>query len=108
MFLQQGQAVPWSASSSSTLWLHDCVLAAAAPSPHSLTRLHLCLHQVRLTEDLALSTSRQSQLQLEASSHQQKAMELQNKLSSALQSGESQSQCIASLEAQLQGLCCCL
>uniref|UniRef100_H3CCZ0 peptidylprolyl isomerase n=1 Tax=Tetraodon nigroviridis TaxID=99883 RepID=H3CCZ0_TETNG len=57
--------------------------------------------KVRLTEDLALSTSRQSQLQLEASSHQQKSLELQSKLSSLLQSSDDQSQRIAGLEAQL-------
>lgn len=55
-----------------------------------------------------MSTSRQAQLQLEAASHQQKAMELQNKLSCVLQSSDSQSQCIAGLEMQLAGRCCCL
>lgn len=60
---------------------------------------------MRLTEDLAVSTARQSQLQLEASSQQQKAVELQNKLSSALQSSDHQSQCIAGLETQLEGWC---
>lgn len=60
---------------------------------------------MRLTEDLALSTSRQSQLQLEASSHQQKSLELQSKLSSLLQSSDDQSQRIAGLEAQLGGVC---
>lgn len=65
----------------------------------------LYLHQVRLTEDLAVSTARQSQLQLEASSQQQKAVELQNKLSSALQSGDQQSQRITGLETQLEGWC---
>lgn len=60
---------------------------------------------MRLTEDLALSTARQSQLQLEASCQQQKAVELQNKLSSALQSSDQQSQSIAGLETQLEGWC---
>uniref|UniRef100_A0A671YVH7 peptidylprolyl isomerase n=1 Tax=Sparus aurata TaxID=8175 RepID=A0A671YVH7_SPAAU len=45
--------------------------------------------KVRLTEDLASATARLSQLQLEASAHQQRAVELQTKLSSALQDSES-------------------
>ncbi|XP_022065533.2 FK506-binding protein 15 isoform X5 [Acanthochromis polyacanthus] len=60
--------------------------------------------QVRLTEDLALSASRVSQLQLDASAHQQKSMELQNKLGSALQDSERHCQRIASLETQLDEL----
>ncbi|XP_044051903.1 FK506-binding protein 15 isoform X3 [Siniperca chuatsi] len=60
--------------------------------------------QVRLTEDLASSTARLSQVQLEASAHQQKAAELQSKLNSALQDSESHSQRIAALEAQLEKL----
>ncbi|KAM9360502.1 FK506-binding protein 15 [Symphorus nematophorus] len=60
--------------------------------------------KVRLTEDLASSTARLSQLQLEASAHQQKAVELQTKLSSALQDSESHSQHIAALETQLEEL----
>uniref|UniRef100_A0A8C8MKA7 peptidylprolyl isomerase n=1 Tax=Oncorhynchus tshawytscha TaxID=74940 RepID=A0A8C8MKA7_ONCTS len=40
--------------------------------------------KVRLTEELATCTSRVSQLQQEATSHQQRAAELQNKLTSAL------------------------
>ncbi|XP_038559429.1 FK506-binding protein 15 isoform X1 [Micropterus salmoides] len=60
--------------------------------------------KVRLTEDLASSTARLSQLQLEASAHQQKAIELQSKLSSALQDSESSSQRIATLETQLEKL----
>uniref|UniRef100_A0A667Y4T4 peptidylprolyl isomerase n=1 Tax=Myripristis murdjan TaxID=586833 RepID=A0A667Y4T4_9TELE len=44
--------------------------------------------KVRLTEDLASSTARLSQLQLEASCHQQKAVDLQTKLTSALQDSE--------------------
>uniref|UniRef100_A0A3Q4B3S1 peptidylprolyl isomerase n=1 Tax=Mola mola TaxID=94237 RepID=A0A3Q4B3S1_MOLML len=58
--------------------------------------------KVRLTEDLALSTARLSQLQFEASAHQQKAMELQTKLSSVLQSNDSDNQRIACLETQLE------
>ncbi|KAI3372659.1 hypothetical protein L3Q82_022705, partial [Scortum barcoo] len=60
--------------------------------------------KVRLTEDLASSTARLSQLQLEASAHQQKAVELQSKLSSALQDSESRSQHIAALETQQEEL----
>ncbi|XP_076587173.1 FK506-binding protein 15 isoform X2 [Chaetodon auriga] len=60
--------------------------------------------QVRLTEDLASSTARLSQLQLEASAQQQKAVELQSKLSSALQDSESHSQRVAALETQLEEL----
>ncbi|KAG7488889.1 FK506-binding protein 15 isoform X1 [Solea senegalensis] len=60
--------------------------------------------QVRLTEDLASSTARLSQLQLEATSHQQKAMELQSKLSSVLLDNENHCQCITSLETQLEEL----
>ncbi|XP_034451622.1 FK506-binding protein 15 isoform X1 [Hippoglossus hippoglossus] len=60
--------------------------------------------QVRLTEDLASSTARLSELQLEASSHQQKAVELQSKLSSVLLDTESQGKHITSLETQLEEL----
>ncbi|XP_056232583.1 FK506-binding protein 15 isoform X4 [Seriola aureovittata] len=60
--------------------------------------------QVRLTEDLASSAARLSQLQLEATAHQQKAMELQSKLSSVLQDGESHCQRIAALETQQEEL----
>uniref|UniRef100_A0A665W3A7 peptidylprolyl isomerase n=1 Tax=Echeneis naucrates TaxID=173247 RepID=A0A665W3A7_ECHNA len=51
--------------------------------------------KVRLTEDLASSTARLSQLQLEVTSQQQKAVELQSKLSSVLQDSENHCQCIA-------------
>uniref|UniRef100_A0AAX7U8F5 peptidylprolyl isomerase n=1 Tax=Astatotilapia calliptera TaxID=8154 RepID=A0AAX7U8F5_ASTCA len=51
--------------------------------------------KVRLTEDLASAAARVSQLQLEASAHQQKAAELQGKLSTALQDGESRCQRVA-------------
>ncbi|XP_027889617.1 FK506-binding protein 15 isoform X3 [Xiphophorus couchianus] len=60
--------------------------------------------QVRLTEELASSTARVSQLQLEASAHQQKASKLQGELSSALEDRESRCQRIAALEAQLEEL----
>lgn len=63
---------------------------------------------MRLTEDLAVSRSRQSQLQLEASAHQQKVLELQSKLNAALQGSDGQSQRIAGLEAQLEGVCVCV
>nr|XP_020454977.1 FK506-binding protein 15 isoform X2 [Monopterus albus] len=58
--------------------------------------------KVRLTEELASSTARLSQLQLEASAHQQKAVELQSKLNSVLQSSESYCQRITALETQLE------
>uniref|UniRef100_A0A8C6NTQ3 peptidylprolyl isomerase n=1 Tax=Nothobranchius furzeri TaxID=105023 RepID=A0A8C6NTQ3_NOTFU len=60
--------------------------------------------KVRLTEELASSTARVSQLQLEASAQQQKAAELQSKLSSVLQDSESHRRHIASLETQLEEL----
>ncbi|KAM7416849.1 hypothetical protein PAMA_018766 [Pampus argenteus] len=60
--------------------------------------------KVRLTEDLASSAARLSQLQLEASAQQQKAVELQTKLNSALQDSESHSQHIAALQTQLEEL----
>ncbi|MEQ2161842.1 hypothetical protein GOODEAATRI_013720, partial [Goodea atripinnis] len=53
---------------------------------------------------LATSTARVSQLQLEASTHQQKAAKLQCELSSALQDSESHCKHIASLEVQLEEL----
>lgn len=75
-------------------------------SPLTPLYVRLRLHQVRLTEDLASSVSQQSQLQLEATAHQQKAMEMQSKLSSALQDNERHCQRVAALETQLEGLCC--
>ncbi|KAM9394502.1 FK506-binding protein 15 isoform 2-T2 [Pholidichthys leucotaenia] len=57
--------------------------------------------KVRLTEDLAAAAARVSQLQLEASAQQQKAAELQSKLNSALQDGESQRQRNTAVETQL-------
>ncbi|XP_037536707.1 FK506-binding protein 15 [Nematolebias whitei] len=62
------------------------------------------VHRVHLTEELALSTARVSQLQLEATAHQMKAAELQNILSSALQDSESHGQHTAVLETQLEEL----
>lgn len=56
-----------------------------------------------LTEELASSTARVSQLQLEVSTHQQKAAELQAKLSAALQDSEGHSTQLASQETQLEG-----
>uniref|UniRef100_A0A6Q2YK93 peptidylprolyl isomerase n=1 Tax=Esox lucius TaxID=8010 RepID=A0A6Q2YK93_ESOLU len=44
--------------------------------------------RLRLTEELATSMARVSQLQQEATSHQQRAAELQSKLTSALQDGD--------------------
>uniref|UniRef100_UPI003AAE6BBD FK506-binding protein 15 n=1 Tax=Centroberyx gerrardi TaxID=166262 RepID=UPI003AAE6BBD len=75
----------------------------AEQDKHALPR-DLGSGQVRLTEDLASSASRLSQLQLEATSHQQKAAELQAKLASALQDGESHCQRISALETQLEEL----
>ncbi|XP_075934251.1 FK506-binding protein 15 [Anarhichas minor] len=57
--------------------------------------------KVRLTEDLASSTAQLSQLQLEATAHQQKASVLQSELSSALHDSERHCQRIAALETQL-------
>lgn len=88
------------------MWPGFCFTVSTDTSPPlTPAPVRLRLHQVRLTEDLASSTARLSQLQLEASAHQQKAMELQSKLSSALQDSESRSQGIAALETQLEGLC---
>ncbi|XP_049434719.1 FK506-binding protein 15 isoform X1 [Epinephelus fuscoguttatus] len=60
--------------------------------------------KVRLTEDLASSTAQLSELQLKATAHQQKAIELQSKLSSVLQDSERQSQRIVAMEPQLEEL----
>uniref|UniRef100_A0A4W5P855 peptidylprolyl isomerase n=1 Tax=Hucho hucho TaxID=62062 RepID=A0A4W5P855_9TELE len=64
----------------------------------------LGLGQVRLTEELATCTARVSQLQQEATSHQQRAAELQSKLSSALQDSDTHCTRISSLETQLEEL----
>ncbi|XP_056136153.1 FK506-binding protein 15 [Lampris incognitus] len=60
--------------------------------------------KVHLADELASSTARVSQLQLEATSHQQRALELQSKLASALQDGETQGTRITTLEVQLEEL----
>uniref|UniRef100_A0A3P8ZC46 peptidylprolyl isomerase n=1 Tax=Esox lucius TaxID=8010 RepID=A0A3P8ZC46_ESOLU len=60
--------------------------------------------QLRLTEELATSMARVSQLQQEATSHQQRAAELQSKLTSALQDGDTHCSRIALLETQLEEL----
>ncbi|XP_068422699.1 FK506-binding protein 15 isoform X2 [Clinocottus analis] len=60
--------------------------------------------QVRLTEDLASSSARTAQLQLDATAHQQKAAALQIELSSALQDSERHGQRIAALDTQLEEL----
>lgn len=44
-----------------------------------------------------------SQVQLEASAHQQKAAELESKLNVALQEGENSRQLLAAQESQLEG-----
>ncbi|XP_046904362.1 FK506-binding protein 15 isoform X2 [Hypomesus transpacificus] len=60
--------------------------------------------KVHLTEELATSTARVAQLQLEATSHQQRASELQSKLAAALVDGEGHCVRISSLESQLEEL----
>ncbi|KTF75389.1 hypothetical protein cypCar_00038727, partial [Cyprinus carpio] len=57
--------------------------------------------KARLTEELASSTARVSELQLELSSQQQKAAALQSKLSSALQDSQQRSTHVTTLEAQI-------
>ncbi|KAI2661361.1 FK506-binding protein 15 [Labeo rohita] len=57
--------------------------------------------KARLTEELASSTARVSELQLELSSQQQKAAALQTKLNSALQDSQQHSTHITTLEAQI-------
>ncbi|XP_072288915.1 FK506-binding protein 15 isoform X2 [Eucyclogobius newberryi] len=74
-------------------------------SEHNTQRLLQAEQEkVRLTEDLAASTARLAQLQLEASAHQQRAMELQSKLNAALQEGENHGQQVATLRSQLDEL----
>ncbi|XP_029295812.1 FK506-binding protein 15 isoform X2 [Cottoperca gobio] len=75
----------------------------ALSSQHALPQ-DLGSGQVRLTEDLTLSTAQLSQLQLEATAHHQKSVELQGKLSSALQDSERHCQRIPALETQLEEL----
>lgn len=120
IFLRQGHAAH--ATSTSIHWSRlslCCYTVCVWPGLHCtvdssqylpsliIPSVFLRLHQVRLTEDLASSVARLSQLQLEASAHQQKAMELQSKLNSVLQDSESQCQHITVLEKQLEGLCWC-
>ncbi|XP_073674797.1 FK506-binding protein 15 isoform X2 [Garra rufa] len=57
--------------------------------------------KARLTEELASSTARVSELQLELSSQQQQAAALQTKLNSALQDGQQRSTQVTTLEAQI-------
>ncbi|XP_058640115.1 FK506-binding protein 15 isoform X2 [Onychostoma macrolepis] len=57
--------------------------------------------KARLTEELASSTARMSELQLELSSQQQKAAALQTKLNSALQDSQQRSTHVTTLEAQI-------
>lgn len=57
--------------------------------------------KVRLSEELASSTARVSELQLELTSQQQKAVVLQTKLNSALQDSQQHSTHITTLETQL-------
>ncbi|XP_062399167.1 FK506-binding protein 15 isoform X2 [Sardina pilchardus] len=58
--------------------------------------------KARLTEELAGSTARVSELQLEASSQQQKAAALQAKLNTALQERDQHSSQLTTLQTQLE------
>ncbi|XP_016375894.1 FK506-binding protein 15-like isoform X2 [Sinocyclocheilus rhinocerous] len=72
----------------------------AEQDKHALPQ-ELSWDQARLTEELASSTARVSELQLELSSQQQKAAALQSKLNSALQDGQQRSTHVTTLEAQI-------
>ncbi|XP_050973022.1 FK506-binding protein 15 isoform X3 [Labeo rohita] len=72
----------------------------AEQDKHALPQ-ELSWDQARLTEELASSTARVSELQLELSSQQQKAAALQTKLNSALQDSQQHSTHITTLEAQI-------
>ncbi|KAL6456476.1 hypothetical protein MHYP_G00350200 [Metynnis hypsauchen] len=61
-------------------------------------------NQARLTEELASSTARVSELQLELTAQRQKSAGLQTSLSTALQQGQQHSEQISALESQLQEL----
>ncbi|KAI4890139.1 hypothetical protein NFI96_020021 [Prochilodus magdalenae] len=61
-------------------------------------------NQARLTEELASSTARVSELQLELTAQRQKSAGLQTSLSTALQEGQQHSERITALESQLQEL----
>ncbi|KAM9744696.1 FK506-binding protein 15 isoform 1-T1 [Menidia menidia] len=76
-------------------------LLQAEQDKHALS-VDIGYGQVHLTEELASSTARVSQLQLEASGLQQKVLELQGKLGCALEDSESHCKRIVSLETQLQ------
>ncbi len=65
--------------------------------------ISLYLRKARLTEELASSTARVSELQLELSSQQQKAAVLQSKLNSALQDSQQRSTHVTTLETQILG-----
>ncbi|XP_062310428.1 FK506-binding protein 15 isoform X2 [Osmerus eperlanus] len=75
----------------------------AEQDKHALPQ-DLSTGQVHLTEELATSTARVAQLQLEATSHQQRASELQSKLAAALVDDEAHCARISSLESQLEEL----
>ncbi|XP_052459713.1 FK506-binding protein 15 isoform X2 [Carassius gibelio] len=72
----------------------------AEQDKHALPQ-ELSWDQARLTEELASSAARVSELQLELSSQQQKTSALQSKLSSALQDGQQRSTHVTTLEAQI-------
>ena len=80
-------------------------MADSYPSVPLSLSVSVCLSVslVHLTEELATSTARVAQLQLEATSHQQRASELQSKLAAALVDGEGHCVRISSLESQLEG-----
>ncbi|XP_028312148.1 FK506-binding protein 15 isoform X2 [Gouania willdenowi] len=100
----------------SHVWLEQRSDSLKSTSEQNQTRLlqaeqdkHISLQdcdsaQVRLTEDLASSASRISQLQLEASDQQQKAAELQSKLNTALNDVENYRQSASALHSQLEEL----
>ena len=89
LFLTVSVSLSWSLS----LWLHLSPSAVA---------------QARLTEDLASSTARVSELQLEASCQQQKAAALQAKLNAVHQEREQHASQVSTLQTQLEGVCMCL
>ncbi|XP_036434192.1 LOW QUALITY PROTEIN: FK506-binding protein 15 [Colossoma macropomum] len=60
--------------------------------------------KARLTEELASSTARVTELQLELTAQRQKSAGLQTSLSAALQEGQQHSEQIKALESQLQEL----
>uniref|UniRef100_A0A3P9HJC3 peptidylprolyl isomerase n=1 Tax=Oryzias latipes TaxID=8090 RepID=A0A3P9HJC3_ORYLA len=78
-------------------------LLQAEQDKHALP-LDCSSSQGRLTEELASSMAKVSQMQLEASAHQQKAAELKSKLNSALQEGDNSRQLLVAQELQLEEL----